>query len=199
MSDLLFDVPWWIPTFLALLGAVVFWNGNNQLNARLKKIGMGLIVFAAAWFALSYFVDTDKEKAQKWTKQLVSSVAAGDWQTFRSHLAPDVRFSVQDGNSFAEGSERVSEYAKAGAQSINLQSANVQTSRAEQTGPYITVFASISSSQNLKDFPQTASSSFQFDWQLSKAGWVIHEIRIVQIFNYKARDLQDAMKFVKAN
>ena len=197
MSDLLFDVPWWIPTFLTLLGLIVFWNGNKQLNPKLKNIGMSLIALAVAWFALSYFVDTDKEKVQRWTKGIVGSVTAGDWQGFRSRLAPGVTFHVQDGGTFAEGAEQVTAYAKAGAESINLKSANIQTIRAEETGPYITVFASISSSQSLKDFPDTASSSFQFDWQRSGSGWVVREIRIVSIFNYKARDLEDAMKFVK--
>src|SRR5438309_10235889 len=95
MSDLLFDVPWWIPTLVAFLGIFGFWNGNNRQQSRLRNAGSALVLLAVAWFALSYFVDTDKEKCEKGTVKLVDDVTKGQWSQFQAKLAPEVVFRVQ--------------------------------------------------------------------------------------------------------
>lgn len=197
MNDLLFDVPWWIPTLLALLGIVVFWNGNNRQNRRLRNTGTGLLLLAVAWFTVSYLVDTDKEKCQKGTKQLVADVVNGRWNDFQSRLAPDVNFRVQGGRSYAKGADSVAHYAHAGADAIHLDSANVQSTYAEQTGTLITVTAYIYSNQSGGNNPPTMNSTFDFDWVLLNQGWVVREIRIKQVGNMKAQDMEAFMQFVK--
>jgi hypothetical protein len=196
MSDLLFDVPWWIPTVLALLGIFIFWNGNNRQQAKLRNAGTGLVLLAVAWFAVSYFVDTDKEKCEKGTVKLVADVTKGQWDEFRSKLAPDVVFRLQGGDSYAEGSEKVTTYAKAGATSTGLESAYVQSHHAEQTGTIITVSANIFSTQSASYQP-TMNSSFEFDWELLNEGWKIREIRLMQIGDKKAREIESFMRLVK--
>ena len=196
MSDLLFDVPWWIPILLALLGIFIFWNGNNRQQAKLRNIGSGLVVLAVAWFAVSYFIDTDKEKCEKATLKLVADVAGGHWDEFQSNLSTGVVFRVQGGNAYADGSDQVTSFAKAGANSVGLQSAYVQSSHAEQTGPIITVSANIFSNQNSTSFPPTMNSSFQFDWELLNEGWRVREIRVMQIGNTKAREIENFMHLV---
>ena len=196
MSDLLFDVPWWIPTVLALLGVFIFWNGNNRQQAKLRNTGTGLVLLAVAWFAISYFVDTDKEKCEKGTVKLVSDVTKGQWNEFQSMLSRDVVFRVQGGNSYAEGSDKMTAFAKAGADTIKLESAYVQSHQAEQTGTIITVTANIFSTQSASYQP-TINSSFQFDWELLNEGWKIREIRIMQVGDSKARDIETFMHLVK--
>ena len=44
--------------------------------------------------AVSYFVDTDKEKVEKRTKQVVESVEKGDWSKFQSLLHPQASLKV---------------------------------------------------------------------------------------------------------
>jgi hypothetical protein len=197
MSDLLFDVPWWIPTLVAFLGIFVFWNGNNRQQTRLRNAGSALVLLAVAWLALNYFVDTDKEKCEKGTVKLVDDVTKGQWSQFQAKLAPDVVFRVQGGNSYADGSEPVTTYAKAGATAISLESAYVQSSHAEQTGTIITVTANIFSTQSAASSPPTMNSSFQFDWELLNEGWKVREIRIMQIGNTKARDIESFMHIVR--
>ena len=196
MSDLLFDVPWWIPTVLALLGIFIFWNGNNRQQAKLRNIGTGLVLLAVMWFAVSYFVDTDKEKCEKGTVKLVADVTKGEWNDFHSMLSPNVVFRVQGGNSYAEGSDKVSTFAKAGADSIKLESAYVQSHHADQTGTIITVTANIFSTQSASYQP-TINSSFQFDWELLNEGWKVREIRIMQVGDSKSRDIETFMHLMK--
>src|SRR2546423_173528 len=70
MTNLLFDTPWWLPTLLAGVGIVLFWNGNRTQETRLRNIGMALMGAAVLVCAISYFIDTDLEKCVKQSKQL---------------------------------------------------------------------------------------------------------------------------------
>jgi hypothetical protein len=198
MSDLIFDVPWWMPTFLALLGIVIFWNGNSRQKPNLRNAGTGLVLFAIAWFTVSYLVETDREKVQKWTEQLIVGVAKGEWDAFRSKLAPEVVFKVQEGNhSYAEGRDKVAAFAKLGATAVKLDSAYVQSIHATQTGTIITVTANIYSNHSAANYPPTMNSAFQFDWELLSQGWAIREIRVTQIGNVKAGEIENFMGGVK--
>ncbi|HEX4794093.1 MAG TPA: nuclear transport factor 2 family protein [Humisphaera sp.] len=197
MTDILFDIPLWIPAILAIFGAVVFWNGNTRQNRALRINGISVIIVAVAWFALSYFVDTDKEKAQKGTEQLLAMVSHGDWSGFRAKLAPDVTFRYAGGNANTSGSDQVAQYAQAGAQMIQLNSAYMQHSDVEQTGTIITVTANIFSNQSAPGSPPTMNSKFQFDWKLLNEGWRVSDIRLLQIGDVQDRDLQSALQRVR--
>src|SRR6476646_3624043 len=92
MSDLLFDVPWWLPSLLGIIGISLAISGNRRQNERTRAWGLGVIALAVSWALLSYLVDTDKEKCQKLTRQFVQSVVAQDWTTFDNSLDPNVSF-----------------------------------------------------------------------------------------------------------
>jgi len=72
--NLLFDTPWWLPTTLAFLGIALFWNGNRRTDAKLRNVGLALLLAAVAVVAVSHFIDTDIERAEKQSKRLVRSV-----------------------------------------------------------------------------------------------------------------------------
>jgi len=197
MTDILFDIPIWIPIILALFGAVIFWNGNTRQNRTLRINGASVILIAIAWFALSYFVDTDKEKAQKGTEQLLAMVSHGDWAGFRARMASDVTFRYQGGDAYTSGGDKVTQYAQAGAQAIQLNSAYMQHSEVEQTGTIITVTANIFSNQSAPGSPPTMNSKFQFEWKLLNEGWRISDIRLMQIGDVQDRDLQNFLQRVR--
>ena len=92
MNDLLFDVPWWLPTLVAIVGISLAVSGNRRQNDSVRNRGLIIIGAAVVWAAISILVDTDKEKCQKWTKQFVQSVVARDWPTFDGLLDPNVSF-----------------------------------------------------------------------------------------------------------
>ena len=65
MSDLLFDVQWWIPGLIALIGLAAFLTGNRNLKKGRERAGLVLLAIALVWGLMSYFVETDKEKVLK--------------------------------------------------------------------------------------------------------------------------------------
>src|SRR5437868_997147 len=94
MTNLLFDTPWWLPTLLAGVGIVLFWNGNRRQETRLRNIGMALMGAAVLVCAISYLVDTDLEKCVKQSKQLAHDVEKQDWAGMKSMLDANATVGV---------------------------------------------------------------------------------------------------------
>src|SRR5690606_40799130 len=92
--DLLFDVPWWLPALLAVVGAVIWMSGNRRRDRALMWIGGAAVVTAAGWVGLSMLVQTDKERAEADTRALVQAVVDGDSQTLRRILDPQARVTI---------------------------------------------------------------------------------------------------------
>src|SRR5665213_2679518 len=88
MNDLLFSVHWYLPTLLSVGGIGLFVSGNRRQLPRPRNLGAALIVLALAWAMLSYFVDTDKEKVERGTRQLVADVVNGKWDQFQTASRP---------------------------------------------------------------------------------------------------------------
>jgi hypothetical protein len=191
MRDLLFAVPWWIPTLLAGVGLVAFWSGNNRQQAGPRRAGIALLLLAIAWATVSYFVDTDKEKCERTTQQLVKSVVDGNWDFFQSQLNPDATFRIEAANARAEGADAITRYARAGAESIHLRSAYLQHIEARQTGPIVTIDTNIYSTE--EQAAPTMNSGFEFDWEQTSKGWRVREIRLMRIGDVQGQELQRMM------
>ena len=61
MQEFFFHIPWWAPAGLVAAGVGTWVWGNNRLRQREKRIGLGLVLLAAAFSVLSYAVDTPAE------------------------------------------------------------------------------------------------------------------------------------------
>ena len=192
MSDLLFDVPWWLPALLAVIGLTLMLRGNARQKPKVRTAGLGVFALAVGWFLLSCFVDTDKEKAQKGTKALLQSVVEGNWTKFQSMLVPQAAVTVQGNPTGVVGADEVTQMAKTGAESIHLTGASVRSAEAEQDGSYILVKAQIVS---IEEFPQapTMPSTWQFTWEPTAVGWRVKEIRLVKLGELRGEDLQQVM------
>lgn len=178
MSDLLFNVPWYLPTILAIVGIAVFMSSNRRQLPRWRAAGVGLVLLAIAWALISYFVDTDKEKVENGTRQAVADVVDEKWDQFQGLLTPSAVFSLPSGPALASNAADVTAMARNGAQMVKLQGAHVQNLTVEQTGPLITARFDVLTLQNTAG-PQT--STWQFDWERTTAGWKIREIRAISV------------------
>ncbi|MDB5299827.1 MAG: hypothetical protein JWO87_1490 [Phycisphaerales bacterium] len=192
MSDLLFDVSWWIPTLLAVIGIALTLRGNASQKSNVRTAGLAVFALAVGWFLLSFVVDTDKEKAQNGTKVLLQSIVEGNWPKFQAMLTPQASVTVQGQSTGITGAEEVMRMAKAGAETIHLTGASVRSSEAEQDGSSIQVKAQIVS---IEEFPQapTMPSTWQFTWENTPAGWRVREIRLLKLHDLKAEDMQQIM------
>jgi len=132
MSDLLFDVPWWLPTVLAITGISLWVSGNRRQNRRLRDGGAVLVLLAVAWSAMSFLVDTAKETCQKQTRQFVQAVVDRKWNTFEELLDPEVRFAFSGSSWRIIGRDTLSRAVQADIGHIGLKTAHLAGMRASQ-------------------------------------------------------------------
>src|SRR5437764_8169317 len=88
MNDLLFDTPLWLLGLLVIVGAALFWSGNNRRDKTLKLVGLAVLLAGVVLGVLSYFIDTDKERAVRQTRQIVAAADRRDWDAFGRLLDP---------------------------------------------------------------------------------------------------------------
>jgi hypothetical protein len=192
MSDLLFDVPWWIPTLLAIIGIALMFRGNAQQKPGVRTAGLAVFALAVGWFLMSYFVDTDKEKARKGTKVLLQAVVDQNWTKFQSMLTPQASVTVQGQPTGVTGAENVRTMAQTGAEAIHLTGASMRSAEAEQDGAFIQIQAQVVS---IEEFPQapTMPSTWQFTWENTPAGWRVREIRLIKLGDLRPEDMKQMM------
>lgn len=177
MNDLLFDVPWWIPTLLAVIGISLWVNGNKLQAANLRRAGLAILLLGIGWFLLSYFVDTDKEKVQKQSRQLIQAAVDGDWGKFQGLMEPTATFIA--GPISVNGSEKVTRLATDGAELVKLKFARVSDLKAEQTGTFIaTTFVVVSQQDN---YNPIVKSAWRLDWTPIGSQWKLREMRCLEL------------------
>src|SRR3954469_17098564 len=92
VSDLLFDTPWWLPTAIIAVGLFVFLSGNKRTVTKVRNVGLAVVGVGLLLVAVSYLVDTDKEKVVKRSRELVKDVEGREWEAATKLMAPDVHF-----------------------------------------------------------------------------------------------------------
>jgi hypothetical protein len=181
MNDLLFDTPWWLPTLLLIMGVVLFITGNNRQEFRIRTLGIILLALGIAVIAVSYFVDTDREKAEKGTRRLVQAAVVGDWNTFQNYLDPKASVAVQNAGVVAPNRDRIMLVAKAGAQQFGLKEAHVTSLDSSQAHSEITITIDVLTEQTMHPYP--VPSTWQFQWLRTPDGLRIYRITNLKVGN----------------
>ena len=179
LTDYLFNTPWWLPAILVGVGAVVFYVANNRLDRRNRTIGL-LIVFVGVLVAVtSYFVNTDLEKAEDRTRNVVNAVDRRDWDALKSLLDPSTSVGISSAVTLYRGPEQIATKAREASERYGFKSVDVtgMTSRQDQT--LITISIGVVSVQDAVGAPIT--SRWEFDYIQASDGWFLNEIRAVQI------------------
>ena len=179
MRDLLFSVPWWLPTIVAICGLALFVSGNRRQESRLRTIGVAVIGFAIVWALVSYLVETPKEICERQTRQYVRAVAERDWKTFDGLMEPGVNFS--DGSDWKiTGRDTWAADVKAGADQIGLKSAAVTGLTVSESGDAVTTTIHVWSTQDVT-MERPVDSDWELEWRQSGGHWLLHELRAVRV------------------
>ena len=93
-TRLLFETPWWLPSVIVLVGAFLFYTANQRQERKLRNVGVAVTALGIVLALVSWFVDTDQERAVKRTRQLVAAFEKKDWTSLRSLLHPRVSLSI---------------------------------------------------------------------------------------------------------
>lgn len=180
MNDLLFDVPWWIPTLLGVIGLVLLVRGNRRQHRRTRNAGAIVLLVAVAWALVSDLVDTPKEKCQKLTRQFVQSVVNRDWTHFDGLMEPGVTFQFVGSSWQISGRDELEQRVRAAAVQIGLKSATILDMEATQTDETVTITFKVFSRQEFS-LDEPIASRWQFGWRLTNGQWRLHEINALEV------------------
>jgi hypothetical protein len=183
MAQLLFDTPWWLPTLLAFLGIALFWNGNRRQESKVRNAGLAFCLAAVLVLAVSYYVDTDLEKATKESKSLVYAVNARDWNTLKRILSPTTSLHVLGGATEIYGtSAEIIGGAQKAVDQYGLKNVRILSTTPEQTDTVITITMTIVSEQDFTS-GRPITTTWQFEWQQSGETWTLTRITNITIGN----------------
>jgi len=181
MTDLLFAAPWWLIATLIVVGGVVFWSGNNRQQKNAKMAGIVLILLAILLKTVSFFVETDKAKVTRHTKELVTAVQARDWTKFGSLLDEDVSLNTSNGTIFS-GRKSLVDGAKADTDSYNLTNVSASIMAVQQDATGITVDIDAASEQ-YASMGYRVPSSWKLVWERDGDDWHLHRVICTKIAN----------------
>lgn len=179
MRDLLFNVPWYLPALLAIVGLAVFVSGNRRQKPPVRTSGVALISLAILWAVVSYLVDTPKEICERQTREYVRAVVDRNWKVFDRLMEPDVKFT--DGSSWQiPGRDQWAEDVKSGADQIGLKSAVITDLKVAESGNAITTSIRVYSSQDVT-MDRPVDSDWELEWRPTGDHWLLHELRAVRV------------------
>lgn len=189
-TRLLFETPWWLPSVIVLVGVFLFYTANQRQERKLRNIGLAVAALGIVLALVSWFVDTDQERAVKRTRQLVAAFEKKDWTALRSLLHPRVSLSIANVPvTLYNDRDQLVDRAKDASDRYGFQSINITSIDSRQDQTLITVSLNVLSIQE-----QTAgrpiTSSWEFDWLESAEGWSLYKIRAIQVANRQADQIQ---------
>ena len=188
MTDLLFATPWWLPTALFVAGLIVFLSGNKRQMTGARNTGAGLIVLAMLVILVSYFVETDKERVTRQSRELIHAVNDRDWNKMRSLLDPRVSLAVLSSTIYADRDQLV-KGAQMAVDQYGLKSVTITSLDTQQTQTVITVNVDVLTVQDFS-MGRPIPSSWQFDWQETADGWLLTNITALKIANQAADQIR---------
>ena len=187
---LLFDTPWWLPTAIVLVGTVVFYTANKRREMKLRTAGLAIAALGIVLALLSYFVDTDRERAEKQTRQLVAAVEKRDWTTMRNLLHPRASVSIANvGSTLYNDRDQIVARAQEGVDRYGVKSITVTSVEARQDQTIITVTLNALSVQD-STMGRPITSTWEFDWLESSNGWSLYRIRAIKIANQQSDQIE---------
>lgn len=184
MTKLLFDAPWWLPTLLLGAGIVLFWNGNRRGESKLRNTGLMVFAAGVAVMAISYFLDTDEERAVKQTKQLVYSVEKRDWATLKNVLDPLTALMALGGIEIYGTRDEIIGGAQTAVDQYGLKNVRILSTTAEQTDTVINITMTLLSEQDATS-ARPITTTWQFEWQQTGDAWSLVRITNISIGSLK--------------
>lgn len=182
MRDFFFDVPWWAPTLIFVIGIALFVSGNRRQKTNARTAGLAVIAVAVLWGLVSYLVDTPKEICQKQTRQFVRAVVDRDWPTFQRLMEPQADFQFVGSTWGIDGRDELLDAIKVDVDQIGLKGAHITSMQADETASAVTVKFRVYSTQDIS-LGQPLDSEWELEWRKPGNAWLLHEIRGLRVAN----------------
>lgn len=169
MLDYLFDTPLWLLGLLAITAVALWVSGNGRQEKRLQYAAYGLIAVAVALFLVSGFVDTDREKVAKRTRQVVEAVEKKDRAALARLLHPDVTLMWMRKQQIVDrAGTAVDEFRLSNVRTTSLDT--VQPNRAE-------VVVDVAVAATVESAGRDAPTTWELVWARSGNEWLLRDIK----------------------
>lgn len=178
MTELLFDPPWYLPAAVAVFGIYLFIHGNRRNEAKVRAAGLGVVLLAAALFFVGRVMETDREIAERRSRELVQAVDSQDWTTLRALLDPKASVAVLNAPIYSNRDAIVAG-AQAATEQYGIKNIRITSLTSEQDQTAITVTLHVLSDQGFTGQP--FPTSWQFEWQELADGWMLTRILCLRI------------------
>ena len=183
-AGLLSNVHWWLPAFVAAVGVVLFAAANRRAEVRLRSAGLLLVAVAVALGVARYLIDTDQEKMERRTREIVACADHQDWVKMQTLLDPETYLDLAGKGPVpsAKGGLAIAEAADEGSKLVGLKSVAITSLKSDQTDTLIKVtFTAFSTQNGTLDRPYP--SSWEFDWQQRGKDWFLQDIKMLSLGN----------------
>jgi len=187
MQDFLFDTPYWFLGILIVAGVTLWISGNNRQNNSLKRAALASFLLALTLGLLSLFIDTDKEKVIKRTRQLIVAVEKQDKFTAEKLLHPQVELGEM--NKAAIVNRIGSAASQFHVKSIRLTSIDVQP-----IGQDLSAIIAAVAETEFSGFSAGMPSTWNLVWEKTEQGWLLRDIRPINVPGVDMQNLTGRLK-----
>ena len=192
MSEVLFDIAWWVPGLVVVIGIVLTVAGNNRQKAAVRNGGLVVALLGVGWLVLSFVVETPSKLCVKQTRGIVQAVSDGDWGTFEGMLDPKVSFHYVGRPWQASGKKEVVEGTQTTVKHAGLHSASSGHLKATPDGEKITVaFVGYIDSELTPGHP--IDSDWEFDFRQSGGKWLLTDMRVSRVDDTQPEGIRESL------
>jgi hypothetical protein len=189
MTDLLLSPPWWLYGPVIFVGLFVWVSGNKRADPRGRWIGIGIIGLGVFLAVLSFVVETDPQKVNRQSRELVLAVVDQNWDKLQSLLAPDARLSIEGSTPLFHSRDQVVAGTKLGVKRYGLHGASAVVEETKRQDYLISTTVRVYSTGDI-DPGHPVPSLWQLDWVKGPDGhWAVSDIRAMEIGNAKGSDM----------
>ena len=188
-NELLFETPWWLPTAIVAVGAVLFYTANRRQEVRRRTAGLAVVALGVAVALVSYFVDTPKERAVGGSRRLVQAFTDKDWPAMTSILHPKASLSIANLSTLYNDRDQIVAKAREASDRYGFKSATVLGTEARQDQTLITVSVDLLTVQEYT-MGKPIRSNWEFDWLESADGWALYKIRAISIADQQTERIE---------
>jgi hypothetical protein len=188
MAQFFAHIPWWLTAILLLAGVILIVHGNTHTKPRLRSTGLTIVCIAVLLGVAWLLIDTDAEKCEHRTADLVSAADAQDWAKLQSLLDKNTQIDFSGAGNEAKwqsslGPDKISAAAQAIAKEVGLHHVYIISRTTTQVPGKITVTLSAASLQDeTQDRPY--ASGWEFDYQSDGSNpWHLQLIKLISLQN----------------
>jgi hypothetical protein len=188
MANLLLPVPWWLMGIIAIIGVGMAVSGNARQNKAIRNGGAALMLLTVVLLLVNHFVETDVEKCDRQTREVMRAVQDSDWPKLQSLSDPKVSLTTVLGPLFNNRDDLIKAAQRAVAD-YQLKSITVASLDTKQDPTGITCNVDVFTVQG-SSMDRPVPSSWQFDWEPRSGGWTLVRITCLKIGDQDAGSIK---------